>query len=223
MKLGLVTIGQAPRDDLLPDVAPLLAGVEFVEHGALDALDVDALAELAPEPGEAPLTSRLRGGGAVVMGHRALTGLLDDAVRRCESDGADATLLLCTGHFGEIAAERPLLAAEPLVQHGVLGLAGNRSVGVICPLPEQADDVRRRWEALLPGPVAVAAASPYTDSEDRLAAAAEALADAELLVLDCVGYTERMRAVVAAAAGRPVLLARAIAVHLAVELVHSLA
>lgn len=223
MKLGMVTIGQAPREDLWPDVRPLLTGVDVVEHGALDPLgdrpSADALAALRPGPGEAPLTSRLRGGGAVVMGHRALNGLLSDAVRRSEENGAVATLLLCTGHFGDLSSQRPLLGAEPLVQRGVQALAGEEPVGIVCPLPEQASDVRKRWQRILPGPVTAAPASPYTDGDDVLAAAAEKLvaAGSTLLVLDCIGYTEHMRTVVASASGLPVLLARALAVRLAVE------
>ncbi|MCP2163616.1 AroM family protein [Goodfellowiella coeruleoviolacea] len=221
--LGLVTIGQAPRDDLTPDVVPLLAGIDLVQHGALDPLGdrptPDDLAALAPEPDEAPLTSRLRGGGAVVLGHRALLPLLADAVDRSEQDGATATLLLCTGHFAGLRASRPLLEAESLVQQGVRALAGDRPVGVVCPLPDQADDVRARWQHVLPGAVSTSVASPYTDGADVLAHAATQLASAgaHLLVLDCVGYTERMRAVAAEAAGRPVLLARALAVRLAAE------
>ncbi|MFD7510976.1 AroM family protein, partial [Streptomyces sp. NPDC059853] len=66
--LGLVTIGQAPRTDLHEDAAPLLAGIPFTEHGALDEDRFDgpgeaaARAAVAPAPGETPLVSRLRDG-----------------------------------------------------------------------------------------------------------------------------------------------------------------
>ncbi|WP_369268562.1 AroM family protein, partial [Streptomyces harbinensis] len=39
------------------------------------------------------------------------------------------------------------------------------------------------------------------------------------IVLDCIGYTERMRRAAAEAAGRPVLLARSLAIRLAAEAV----
>jgi protein AroM len=153
------------------------------------------------------------------MGHQALNGLLTDAVRRSEEDGAVATLLLCTGHFEDLPAQRPLLSAEPLVQQGVQALAGNEPVGVVCPLPEQAADVHDRWQQVLPGPITTAPASPYTNDDDALRSAASTLAAAgsTLLVLDCIGYTEHMRTLVARASGLPVLLARTLAVRLAVE------
>ncbi|MEU7489337.1 AroM family protein [Streptomyces sp. NPDC042319] len=226
--LGLVTIGQAPRTDLTDDARPLLAGFGVVEHGALDLDRFDGpegertRAALAPAEGEAPLISRLRDGSSVVLGHDALAPRMRDAVARCERDGADATLLLCTGHFPAVPSRGPLLHAEPLVQQGVRALADRAAVGVVCPLPAQREDVGRRWAELLPGPVSVAAADPYAPgAPEAVASAARELAaeGARWLVLDCIGYTERMRAAAAAAVapGAVVLLARTLAVRLAAE------
>jgi protein AroM len=49
-------------------------------------------------------------------------------------------------------------------------------------------------------------ASPYTPG--RLEEAAAELADADLVVMHCMGYTEAMRRTVADISRRPVLLAR---------------
>ncbi|GAA2095057.1 AroM family protein [Streptomyces albiaxialis] len=224
--LGLVTIGQAPRTDLAGDIGPYLAGVRPVEHGALDADDFDGpdgdrtREAVGPEPGEAPLISRLRDGRSVLLGHEALAPRMRDAVARCEADGASATLLLCTGNFPPVPATRPVLYAEPLVQHGVRALTGDDPVGIVCPLPAQRADVERRWSLLLPGTVRAEPADPYAgDAADRVAAAARTLAHrgSRWLVLDCIGYTEALRAAAAEAAGLPVLLARALAVRLATE------
>ncbi|MGW8377062.1 AroM family protein [Streptomyces sp. ODS28] len=231
--LGLVTIGQAPRTDLLDDVRPLLGGLRPVEHGALDGDRFDGpdaartRAEVAPEPGEAPLVSRLRDGGSVLLGHGPLAPRMRDAVARCEAEGATATLLLCTGNFPPVPAERPLLYAEPLVQQGVRAIAGADPVGVICPLPDQREDVARRWARLLEGPVRTEPADPYApDAHDQVAQAARRLAAAgsRWLALDCIGYTQAMRETAAAhSEGVPVLLARALATRLAAEAASSLA
>lgn len=230
--LGLVTIGQAPRADLADDLPRLLGGVRPVQHGALDddrfdGPDAERTRErVGPAPGEAPLISRLRDGRSVVLGHDALLPRIKNAVARCEADGAGATLLLCTGNFpapedASRPVSRPLLYAEPLFQQGVRAMVGDEPVGVVCPLPEQADDVRERWSRLLPGAVRVAPADPYAeDAPARTAAAARELATAgcRRLVLDCIGYTEATRgAAVDAAGGVPVLLARAVALRLAAE------
>lgn len=225
--LGLVTIGQAPRADLVADIGPWLGGLRAIEHGALDADVFDGdegeatRAALAPHEGEAPLISRLRDGSSVVLGHEALAPRMRDAVARCEAEGAGATLLLCTGNFPPVPSGRPLLYAEPLVQQGVRAVAGDEPVGIVCPLPAQREDVERRWSALLTGRVRAEPADPYAPgAHTRVAEAARRLAadGFRWLVLDCIGYTEEMRASAAAAApGTPVLLARALAIRLAAE------
>lgn len=225
--LGLVTIGQAPRTDLAEDIEPLLGGVRPIEHGALDQEVFTGpegertRAALAPSEDEAPLVSRLRDGSSVLLGHQALAPRIRDAVARCEADGAGATLLLCTGNFPPVPATRPLLYAEPLVQRAVPALTAGEPVGVVCPLPAQREDVERRWSALLPGAeVRAEPGDPYAaDARVRIAEAARRLAagGCRWLVLDCIGYTEAMRATAAAAAALPTLLARSLAVRLAAE------
>ncbi|GHI94408.1 AroM family protein [Streptomyces olivaceus] len=228
--LGLVTIGQAPRTDLGPDAAPLLPGVRLVEYGALDQDDFTGPGEaatrraVAPAPGEAPLVSRLRDGGSAVLGHDALLPRMERAVARAEQDGAVATLLLCTGHFPAVRSARPLLHAEPLVQGAVAAIVADAPVGLVCPHPGQVDDVVRRWSALPLGTVTAAGADPYAMHDEALrqiAEAARTLAEdgAAWLVLDCIGYTEEMRRVAVGAAGRPVLLARSLAIRAAAEVV----
>jgi protein AroM len=62
------------------------------------------------------------------------------------------------------------------------------------PLPSQLDDACLAWARTLGQPVAAAAASPYTDSLEEIGASAASIAEhADLLVLDCIGYDERMR------------------------------
>jgi protein AroM len=67
-RLGLVTIGQTPRTDVVPEMAEVLGpGIEIVERGALDGLDIQAITALAPGPGDEVLVTRLRGGAPVFV------------------------------------------------------------------------------------------------------------------------------------------------------------
>ncbi|HEY0118284.1 MAG TPA: AroM family protein [Cellulomonas sp.] len=217
--LGLVTIGQAPRVDLTPDVTAVLAGLAVVEHGALDDLAPEALGTVAPDPGEAPLASRLRDGSGVVIGHRALAPLLAGAVARCAADGAAAVLVLCTGHLGAIASDIPVLYAEPLAQAGVRGIIGADRLSIVNPMADQVAEATGRWSSVLGRPVLGEHANPYTEPTEAVARAAAALAaqGAQWVFLDCVGYCEAMREAAAEASGLPVLLARTLAARLAAE------
>lgn len=55
VKIGLLTIGQSPRDDFVPEIKPLLLPqIEFVEFGLLDELSSEEIKSLEPDTGEMP-------------------------------------------------------------------------------------------------------------------------------------------------------------------------
>ncbi|MFE0591281.1 AroM family protein [Micromonospora echinospora] len=199
-KLGLVTIGQAPRVDLVPDVETALSGVDWVEHGALDLLDADGIARLEPRGGERTLVSRLRDASRVRLGATSIAPALDDAIRRCVADRCATVLVLCTGRVEHGPAAVPVLHAEDLAHDLVAQLVGEGRLGVLCPVPEQLTDIRDRWEERLGRPVVAAAVDPYTAGPDEVAAAGRevAAAGADLVFLDCIGYTGQQRDILAA-------------------------
>lgn len=220
MRLGLVTIGQAPRADLSEDLHALLpAEAEVTEHGALDGLTGAEIAALAPRPGESALTSRLRDGGSAVFGHDQAVPLVEQAVGRAEASGADATLLLCSGEFPAVRHGRPLFLTERLAHDATASLLrglGSDRLGIVRPLPEQTAEALPQWgHSIGVRPVAVSAASPYTGTREEIASAAREVArTSDLVVLDCIGFDEEMRrAAVAAGDGTPVVTVRGLALR----------
>lgn len=218
MTLGLVTIGQAPRTDVLPDLLPALQGRAWVEHGALDDATPSLLAQVAPRDGEVPLVSRMRDGSRATMSHERILPLVAQAVERCAADGAGAVLLMCTGHFAPFAASVPVFAAEPLAQEAIVRDA-EAGFGVLNPVPEQLDEARARWEARAGRAVPSASADPYTAPLAEIARAGRLLAEqgATSIVLDCFGYSAAMADAVHAATGLPVHLTRLVATREALE------
>lgn len=216
--LALVTIGQAPRVDVLPDLLPVLVGRRYAEYGALDHATEDELRAIAPVGDEVPLVSRMRDGSRVSMAHRRVLPLIAAAVERAAADGAEAALLMCTGHFEPFAASIPVYAAEPLAQQAIVESV--TGFGVMNPVPEQVEESRGRWEARVGGRVPVAAADPYTATDAQLADAGRELVahGATSIVLDCFGYSAAMARTVHAATGLPVHLTRTIAVRRALGL-----
>ena len=58
--VGMITIGQSPRSDVVPDMVEILGpGVEIRERGALDGLSPREIAALAPAPDDDLLVTRL--------------------------------------------------------------------------------------------------------------------------------------------------------------------
>lgn len=215
--LALVTIGQAPRDDVTPDIAPLLEGYQVIEAGALDELSAAEIAALAPTPGEGVLVSRLRGGGSAVLAEERLHPLIQAAVDRAVAAGATAVLVICTGDLVGIAAPVPLFMAESLAHGAVAALVGAAPLVVVAPEPEQVAGIEARWVSRLGRPVTVVDCDPYTASLERFAEVARGLdADPSAWVfLDCIGYSEAMaQAMRDEHPGAPVLTARSLAARL---------
>jgi protein AroM len=212
--LGLVTIGQAPRTDLIPDVEAALSGVDWVEHGALDLLDAEGIART--------LVSRLRDGSRVRLGATSIAPALDDAIRRCVADHCGAVLVLCTGRVEHGPASVPVLHAEDIAHDLMVRLVGDNRLGVLCPVPEQLTDIRERWEGRLGRSVVAAAVDPYTAGLDEVSAAGRRVAEggADVVFLDCIGYTGEQREVLAAE-GIRAETARHLAVTGAVDLLSS--
>ena len=48
-KLGVITIGQSPRSDVVPEIIPYLGdNVEVIEAGALDGLTYEEMKNIKP-------------------------------------------------------------------------------------------------------------------------------------------------------------------------------
>ena len=47
MKIGTLTIGQSPRNDLIPEIEAFFKGAEIIQLGALDGLSKEQIADLA--------------------------------------------------------------------------------------------------------------------------------------------------------------------------------
>lgn len=220
MKLALITIGQAPRADAAEDLSAILpAGADVLEKGALDTLDAADIAALAPHSGESALTSRLRDGSSAIFSHDQAVPLIEEAISRGEADGADASLLLCSGSFPGAVHTKPLFLTEQLSHEGVRTLLsglGSSRYGVVRPLPEQVVGAYDEWMTTSGlRPSAVTSASPYTASIEQIGEAAQRAAEGNgLVVLDCIGFSEAMRRDVATRTGGiPVVTVRGIALH----------
>jgi protein AroM len=210
--VGVVTIGQSPRADVVPDITRALPpGTRVIERGALDRAGPAELAALAPVCGEDLLVTRLREGTEVTLAEARLMPLLQDAVDDVTGRGAVIVAVLCTGSLPGLRCPRPLLMPGPLVRNLVTAVApaGRLArLGVVVPAPDQAGPASADWSTAA-GEVLALAASPYGPPV-ALAEAAATLAAwrPDLVVLDCLGFDGPMKQMVARAAGVPVILPR---------------
>ena len=210
MDLAVITIGQAPRPDMIPEMSQWLTGVDITEYGALDGLTAEQIAAIAPTPDDEALTTRLSDGTNAVISHRGVDPLMQQRIREAEANGASTVLLVCTGHFPPMEHTVPLLKADHLLTHALAAVADGLPVGIIAPLDVQQESSREKF-SVFNDVVATDVATPYqAEAATAIAEAAVRLAEqgARYLVLDCMGYTAEHRDAAARASGLPVLLAR---------------
>ena len=205
-RIAFITIGQSPRDDILPEILPLLPrDLDWREFGVMDDLSRADIAAGAAVGTEDRLVSRLRDGTEVTVGKAWLLERLQALIDRLDDGSYHVLVLLCTGDFGGLRSRTLLLEAQGILDGLTDALAdGKRKVGIMVPLREQKAEFSVK--PLNASGIAVAHASPY--GADRLDAAVGELADSDLIVMHCLGYDEAMRSAVAQATRKPVLLAR---------------
>jgi protein AroM len=219
--LGLVTIGQSPRDDVMPHITPFLPrDVELRHKGALDGLTHGQILRLGPGPDDYVLHTRLRDGSGVTIGREPIVPRVQACINELEAEGANPILLLCTGEFPELSSRGLLVEPDRLLLNVIRGL-GARRLGVMVPLAAQIGELTGKWDSL-GAEVAFVAASPYAD-QARVARAAEELAGRELdpVVMDCIGYTQAHKRTVRQATRRPVMLASSTVARVVGELLDS--
>ena len=218
-KVGAITIGQSPRTDVIPEMIPIVGpDVEIIQGGALDGLTTTEVAAMAPREGDYVLVTKLRDGTSVQVAKRHIVTRMQEQIRRVVEEGAQVVALLCTGEFPELTSPRLLVEPQILLHEVTAALAGARRLGVVVPAAEQIEQAATRWEGLGTD-LRVVAASPYGEME-RIRTAAAALREwgAELLVLDCIGFTAAMKGLVRDIVRVPVILPRTLLARILAEL-----
>lgn len=186
-RVGMLTIGGAPRPDLVAPFRRLRPDVELVEAGALDGMTATTLPR-APV-GEYPLTTRLGDGSTVTLDEAALVPLVRAALARLEAEGVAATLLLCAGPFDAVRGDRPFVRPFEVATRLLRG-AGVRRLGVVVPVEEQRRPAERTFATagfdatVWVAPLGVAADRVPGWLEDEAAAGAPV----GHVVLDYVGH-----------------------------------
>lgn len=216
--LGLVTIGQSPREDVLPQMTPFLpANLDIRQMGALDGLSHEQILELTPDREDYVLHTRLRDGSSVTIGRKPILSSVQACIDQLESGGANPILLLCTGEFPELRSSRLLIEPDRLLVNVVRGL-GVRRLGVVVPLSSQVGELTDKWGEINTD-VTFVAASPYA-YQDEVTPAARELAGhtIDIVVMDCMGFTQAHKRTFSQATGRPVILASSIVARVVGEL-----
>ena len=220
MKIGMVTIGQSPRNDVITEIRGILGPAEIGESGCLDELTKEQIEALKPKEGEPFLATVLRDGSSVQISREKATNLLQQRIKELENKDITLIVLLCTGDFPNFESKKLVIMPGKLIYKIVQEmLTKERKLGVIIPSSEQIEQTKEKWIDVNP---VVAVASPY-EKPEKVAEAAKTLQarNVDLTVLDCIGYTRQMKQKVKEITGKPVILARTILARVLRELLEN--
>ena len=219
-KIGIITIGQSPRTDVVPEMSAFFGkGVEVLERGALDGLSLEQVREYAPEAGMIHLCTCMRDGSEVVVAKEKLLPKIQKAIDDLNREKVALILLLCVGEFPQFRSTCLVVEPQKIVDHCIQGLIGaSHRLGIVIPIAEQEDWVRETFSTLTDA-VTVTVASPYA-GEDDLIRAAKALNEAacDLIVMYCMGFNRQLTRPVREITAKPVIVSSAIVARTVGEL-----
>jgi len=218
-KIGLVTIGQSPRSDILPDMMMILGNeYEVLEVGALDDYSTADIKKLKIKADDPILVTRMKDGTEVKVTKEFVVPKIQQGINQLNKEDINVILLLCTGKFPEFKSKSLIVMPSELVRGAVNASLRKGRLGIVYPAKEQTTKAKEEWghEGLT---VYADWASPY-GGEKSVEALADRLSkkDLDLILLNCMGFNYRMKQLVAEKTKKPVIQANALVARVLREL-----
>ena len=218
-QIGLLTIGQSPRDDLIPGLMEIL-GEDFkiVEAGALDELTYEDIMEIDLNPEDYILVSRMRDGREIKITKKFVVPRMQKQLDKIESQGVRLTVVMCTGKFPQFESKGLVVTPSEILKGIIEGSLKAGKLAVVYPTAEQMPyaerDFRRENIQLYADSV-----SPYEpeDVEGLLARLKEESPD--LIFLNCFGFPTELKQKVVETTGKPTIHSSSVIARVLKELI----
>lgn len=221
-KIGLLTIGQSPRTDFTEDIKDILGDkAEITESGALDGFCREEIEELSPGENSQVLVSRLRDGGFARLDEEKILPLLEKRITELEEKGVNIIVLLCTGRFPELKSRVPLIYPQRLLHRLVPIFCGHERIAVVNPDEKQCEQSAEKWgESFKKTDTFFCNPYSYKGPEDIVSISEELKKSrSEAVILDCMGYTRKMKEDFERLTGKTVILPRILVAEVVSELI----
>ncbi|MFN2324104.1 MAG: AroM family protein [Trueperaceae bacterium] len=220
--IGFATIGQSPRDDVVPYLVERLgAPVRVLERGVMDGMDAAQLAALDRGDDGLHMVTKLTNGGSARIAYELAVPRMQAEVDALVADGADLVVILCGADWSALTAKVPIVNPGKLFPNVVEALSAGSRLGVVKPAAHQIAPTEKQYRGLGLDAV-VTSAFPYDGMADVAARAAGRQlreAGAEIVWMTCVGMNESMRSAMREELDVPVILARSLLARVIGELV----
>jgi len=219
-KIGMLTIGQTPRVDLLPTLIEILGeGHEIVEAGALDGMSLEDVRGIEILPDDYVLVSRMRDGTEVKITKRFVVPLVQQKIAELEESGVRLTVIMCTGAFPPYESEGLVVTPQEILKGVLNGALKRGRLGVVYPTEEQMSGAQTNFGSADVETYADTI-SPYEGAVE-LEALAERLSsqNLDLIFLNCFGFSSELKRYIAEKTGVPTIQSNALVARVLKELV----
>lgn len=210
-EIGLLTIGQAPRMDITQEIEIVLGkNVNIKEKGALDGLTLQEVQKLCPGEPDGTLVTRMADGTSVKVAEEHVIPRLQNKIHQFENEGIKIIYLACTGEFPSVSSKVLMIRPQKVLYHVVGSMAVDRSLAVLIPDENQTAAAERRWGGLAKD-IIVKAVSPFGEASQIERVSNEiSNNEVDLVIMDCMGYSIKMKDTVHAIVRKPVINARSL-------------
>jgi protein AroM len=217
-KIGMLTIGQTPRNDLIPGLIDILGqGYKVIEAGALDDQSMDDVNGIDLNPDHYILVSRMRDGTEVKITKKFVVPKMQRQLDRLENQGVRLTVVMCTGKFPQFRSRGLVVTPSEVLKGVIEGSLKEGKLAVVYPTEEQIPyaekDFGREGVEIYADSV-----SPYEDDDvkgllDRLVKE-----EPDLVFLNCFGFPYSIKKQVQEATGKPTIHSSALIARVIKEL-----
>lgn len=208
-KIGLITIGQSPREDIIADMKKILgSGVRIIECGALDGLTREEIMGLKPASREYPLITRLKDKSSVIVSKQKIIPLIQKQIAILEKQNVDQICLLCTENFRGLKSLKPLLLPAKILLSTVSAMRPGGKILILVPLSAQKLKALKKWSKTGLKFLCEVLSPAYTmDKFIKMRDRIKRL-NVDLIVADCFGYDKKLHARLRLITNTPVIIPR---------------
>ncbi len=137
-QIGMLTIGQSPRDDLIPGLMQILGeDFEIIQAGALDDLTYEDIQEVELNPEHYILVSRMRDGREIKITKKFVVPRMQEQLDKIESQGVRLTVVMCTGKFPQFKSKGLVVTPSEVLKGVVEGSLKAGKLAIVYPTEEQ--------------------------------------------------------------------------------------
>ena len=190
-------MGHSPRTDIIQDIRVLLDNnIDIIHTGVMDEFSCEYIRnEFVPLEDEEPFVSRLRDGEMHKFSRKAAMELLQNKIESYCHQEIAAIVLLCTSKFDNIKCNLPLIEPYSLLHNTVKSIDLGMKVSVVFPFESHFISMKESWEQDIKLNDSIC-----INPSDNLGCSKIIKYfqhdKPDLLILDCIGYTNEWRRII---------------------------